>query len=135
MPPVRLHYHRCTFFAASESFSDILQVKDSKGKVVYQSAAFEERLPFSYNWQAIALRSGYKIILSFHLIDMEHAKLNLIVFLAIILTVLTLLFLYSRTFAQQISDPAFVMAKGLRYSDYNLEVKSPKTTRMMKSLS
>lgn len=115
-----------SFFAASESFSDILQVKDSNGKIVYQSAAFEERLPFSYNaGEAIALPSGYKVILSFHLIDVDHAKLNLIVFLAIILTVLTLLFLYSKTFAQQISDPAFVMAKGLRYSDYNLEVKIP----------
>jgi hypothetical protein len=115
-----------SFFAASESFTDVLQVKDPFEKVIYQSAAYEERLPFSFNaGEAIPLSSNYKVVLSFHLIDIDHAKLNLIVFLAIILTVLTLLFLYSRMFAQQISDPSFVMAKGLRYADYNLEVKIP----------
>ena len=55
--------------------------------------------------------------------DREHAMLNLFCLVTILAIVMVLMVLYSRSFAQQVADPIYIMDKGLRNWDYNLEVR------------
>jgi len=55
----------------------------------------------------------------------EEARLNLIFFFCVITLVFSILFVYSPHFAMTITDPLFVMEKGMLDSSYNLEVRVP----------
>jgi hypothetical protein len=106
------------------SNSDIIQLVDSSGNVIYQNPNSEDLKWSAYDHgKPMALEFGYKVVLSFHIADSEHAKLNLIMFFSILGVILFLMFGYSPIFAQQVADPAFVMHKGFTNWDYNFEVK------------
>ncbi len=106
------------------SNSDIIQLVDSNGNVIYQNPNSEDLKWSAYDHgKPMALEFGYKVVLSFHIADSEHAKLNLIIFFSILGVILFLMFGYSPIFAQQVADPAFVMHKGFTNWDYNFEVK------------
>ena len=48
--------------------------------------------------------------------------MNLFVLLVIIGIIMVMMLMYTRVFAQQVADPIFIMDKGLRQWEYNLEV-------------
>lgn len=56
----------------------------------------------------------------------EEALPGMILLLTIVITVLVLMLFYSPHFAMTISDPVFVMLKGMREKNYNLEVDIPR---------
>lgn len=56
----------------------------------------------------------------------EEALPGMLLLLTIVFTVLVIMFFYSPHFAMTISDPVFVMLKGMRDKNYNLEVDIPK---------
>lgn len=53
------------------------------------------------------------------------ARESLIFFVAVLLTVLGFLFFYAPRFALGISDPVYIMKRGMAEKDYNLEVRIP----------
>jgi len=53
------------------------------------------------------------------------AREGIIFFVAILLSVLSLILLYSPRFALDITDPVHIMKRGMEESNYNLEVKIP----------
>jgi len=55
----------------------------------------------------------------------KSALLNLVFFGIIILQILFILIFYSSHFVQKITDPIFIMNKGFKKKDYNLQVKIP----------
>ena len=108
----------------SPANQDIISIKTTGGFVIYEHPdkndlmwkAFNAGVPFQ-------LGRDYKVILSYHLADAEHAKSNMIIFLSILGLILSFMFIYSKAFAQQVADPIFVMDKALREWEYNLAVK------------
>ena len=113
------------YIAASAGFSDIIQLrKQGQEESFYVSPNIEE-----LKWSAYGHGrfypigdSGWEVQMSNHLADHEHAMLNLFSLVMILSIVFVLMVLYSRTFAQQIADPIYIMNKGLRNWEYNLEV-------------
>ena len=113
------------YIANSPGFSDVIQLrKAGSKKAIYTNPNIEE-----LKWKAFRHGafdaigdSGYEVQLSNHLADREHAMLNLFSLFMILTVVFVLMVLYSRTFAQQVADPIYIMNKGLRNWDYNLEV-------------
>ena len=104
--------------------SDIIKLIDEDGSVIYQNPNSEDLKWSAYDHgKPLSLYGDYKVVLSFHIADSEHAKLNLIIFFCIIGVILFLMFGYSPIFAQQVADPAFVMHKGFTNWDYNFETK------------
>ena len=55
----------------------------------------------------------------------QDALPGMLLLITIVFAVLVLMFIYSPHFAMTISDPVFVMLKGMRDKDYNLEVDIP----------
>jgi len=104
--------------------SDIIVLKNEKGKVLYRNQNSSDLLWTAYNGgKSIDLILGYTAVMSYHIPEAEHAKLNLVIFFCILGVILFLMFGYSPIFAQQVADPAFVMNKGLSNWEYNFEVK------------
>ena len=66
---------------------------------------------------------GFAVFYSLNDINREHAFWNLQNFFIIIFVVLAFMLVYSRHFAQTVSDLIHVMNKGFRKKDYNLQVK------------
>lgn len=112
------------FISNNPKNSDIILLKDEKGKVVYNNPDSQDLLWTAYNGgKGIDLILGYTAVMSYHIAEAEHAKLNLVIFFCILGVILFLMFGYSPIFAQQVADPAFVMNKGLSNWEYNFEVK------------
>ena len=65
----------------------------------------------------------YRLTINIHPFNASAARFKIIVLFIIIGTTLTLVFVYTRVFAQTISDPLFVMSRGVKEDDYNFEVK------------
>jgi len=65
----------------------------------------------------------FNVILNLASIHIEKSKIQLLIFLLIIAVILTLLFVYSRHFVQNITDVIHVMKLGFQDDQYLLEVK------------
>lgn len=104
---------------------DIIQVKHTGGQVLFEASAdVREQLKWTAFPGEIAVPGADLLVrMSFHAADSEHAKLNIIILLCILAIIGAFMLFYTRVFAQQITDPIYVMDRGLREWDYNLEVK------------
>ncbi len=110
----------------SPAYKDLIRLKDPRGEIVYLNEDFRE-LDFTSFHKFYPLGdTGYEAEISYHRADAEHSKLNLFLLFAVLVLVGALMLLYTPIFAQQIADPIFIMDKGLRQWDYNLEVRVDK---------
>ncbi|MBI3396005.1 MAG: ion transporter [Spirochaetia bacterium] len=105
-----------------EAFDDIISIKNADGVVVYEDDDKEE-LHWTQYPHPIELANGYTMLVSFHPADGEQAKLNLLILLMILGIIASYMFFYTGIFARDVGDPVFIMEKGLKDWDYNLEVK------------
>lgn len=69
---------------------------------------------------------NYKIMYSLYNINVLKAEETIKYFLIIITLVLAYLLIYTRHFAQTVSDVIFILFKGIKQKDYFLEIKIPK---------
>lgn len=107
----------------SPAYKDLIRLKDPRGEIIYLHENHRE-LDFTSTHKFVPLGdSGYQAEISYHRADAEHAKLNLFLLFAVLILIGVLMLLYTPIFAQQIADPIFIMDKGLRQWDYNLEVR------------
>ena len=114
-----------SYISENPFYKDVIRLHSPAGKELYVSKDLEELEWTAYKAGALVPLgdSGYKVELSYHRADSEHSKMNLFLLTAIIFIILTMMLLYTRIFAQQIADPIYIMDKGLRQWDYNLEVR------------
>ena len=111
----------------AEMNEDIIKITDAKSDVIFRSEYAN-----SLVWSAYAepVQTGsYSFLLSYHKSDAEHAKLSLVMLFSILTLILFYMFIYAGLFAKTISDPLFVMNRGMREWDYNLEVRIPEDER------
>ncbi len=115
------------YIESSAVQSDVIRLRNKDEKLLYLNPRANELMHYAYGaGQWIKLGdSGYSAQISYHIPDAEHARLNLFVMVAILALTLAFMLIYARTFAQQIADPLFVMNRGLRQWEYNLEVRIP----------
>ncbi len=112
------------YIQSNPANSDIIQLFDSAGSVIFQNPNSEDLSWSAYNsGSKIDLTMGFKVVLSYHIADSEHAKLNMVLFFCILGLILFLMFVYSPIFAQQVADPCYVMLKGYTKKSYNFEAK------------
>ncbi|MDH4262835.1 MAG: hypothetical protein OEV78_07320 [Spirochaetia bacterium] len=113
-----------SYVSRSKINSDIIELKTKDGEILFSNPNEENLRNKSYNQgKPIKLANGYEVILSYYPADALHAKSNMIIFLSILGCIFSFMFIYSRIFVQQITDPIYVMTKGFRNWDYNLAVK------------
>jgi Ion transport protein len=115
------------YLESSTVQSDIIRVRNQEEKLIYLNPQASQLMHSAYGaGQWISLGdSGYAAQISYHVPDAEHARLNLFVMVAILWLTLAFMLIYARMFAQQVADPLFVMNRGLRQWEYNLEVRIP----------
>jgi hypothetical protein len=104
----------------------IMLVRPSGGKTAwtrydgeYYAAHF---LPGDYGYVAA---NGVEVFLDERPYARAAARGALVFFVAVVLMVLAMLFMYAPRFALGISDPIHVMKRGMAEQEYNLEVKIP----------
>lgn len=102
--------------------ADVIWVRSPDGKMFYESDDKPHLLWTKYR-RDVDIGGGYTARLSYFKADAEHAKQNLFVLLLIIGIILAMMFVYTGIFAREVADPIFIMDKGLRHWEYNLEVK------------
>lgn len=107
----------------SPAYKDLIRLKDPRGEIIYLNDDYRELDFTSFHKYFPLGDSGYEVEISYHRADAEHAKLNLFLLFAVLVLIGALMLLYTPIFAQQIADPIFIMDKGLRQWDYNLEVR------------
>jgi len=113
-----------TYVSRSTVNSDIIELKTRDGEIIFSNPDRENLIFKAYNsGKPFVIAEDFEIILSYYPAESEHAKSNMIIFLSILGTIFSFMFLYSRIFVQQITDPVYVMNKGFRNWDYNLAVK------------
>jgi hypothetical protein len=104
----------------------ILVVRPMGGPVVWSRdppATYRENfLPGDYGYLQAG---GVEVFFDERPLAVSSAREGIVFFIAVVLTVLAFLFIYSPRFALQISDPIHVMRRGMSESDYNLEVRIP----------
>ncbi|MCB1306921.1 MAG: ion transporter [Leptospiraceae bacterium] len=117
------------YISDNEVYADIIRIKTPEDEILYESPYVDELSWTAYNgWSHVngkyfEIDNGYKYQLSYHNADSEHAKLNLFILFVIVAVIMTMMLLYTRMFAQQVADPIYIMDKGLRQWEYNLEVR------------
>lgn len=116
------------FLKGNPEYRDLIAVQNPEGKIVYRSPEQEAlRLSAYENGAWIPLgESGYWIQLSYRSADAEHARLTLFALFVILAMFAALMLLYGRRFAQEVADPIYIMNRGLRQWEYNLEVSFPR---------
>jgi hypothetical protein len=104
----------------------ILLVRQEGGNAVwsrYDAAYYRTHfLPGEYSYYT---SNGVEVFLDDRPTAMAAAREAIVSFLAVVLIVLGILFLYAPRFALGISDPIHIMQRGMSESAYNLEVKIP----------
>lgn len=111
--------------ARNPALADVIRLRDANQRVVYLSGDADELIWSAHKngaWVPVG-RTGYEAQLSYRSADAEHAKLNLLILCGILAMVGAYMFVYTREMAQTIADPIFVMNKGIREWEYNLEVR------------
>lgn len=114
------------FIKKSNENSDIIRLKNTESnQILYEHPRHVELIWTAFNERKFIPigETGYAIQLSYHLAGRQHSKLFLFSLILILVIVLVMMTVFSRQFAQQIADPIYVMNKGIRQWDYNLEVK------------
>lgn len=112
------------YISASKSNSDIIELKTTGGDVIYVNPNKENLIHKAYNGgKPIKVDQYFQVVLSYYPAEAMHAKSNMIIFISILGIILSVMFVYSRLFVQQIADPIYVMNKGFRDWNYNLAVK------------
>ncbi len=106
-----------------KSADDVIDIHDPNNILVYQSPEINQLKWTAYHAGRIPLKNGYTMSLSYYRVDAEHARLSLLILIIILSLILSFMFIYTGIFAHQISDPIYIMDKGFREWDYNLEVK------------
>lgn len=110
-----------SYIKNSPNHSDIISIRSKSLNIIYENPAGAELKRTAYEKP---IRIGeYEIRLSYHIADANHARANMMIFIAILGIIFSMMFLYSKIFAQQVADPIFVMDRGFRSWDYNLTVK------------
>ncbi len=102
---------------------DVIRVKNKHGESIYENPDAHQLHFTSFHDREIPLDGGYTIALSYHPAEMDNARVNLLILFGVLVVITGYILFYTRIFAQQIADPIFVMDKGIRRWDYNLEVK------------
>ena len=105
------------------AFPDIIEIRDPKGTPVFENPQKARLRWTAFHERNVALPGGYTFWMSYHEAEAEHAKLNLLVLVTILAIIISFMFFYSGIFAHQVADPVFIMDRGFREWDYNLEVK------------
>jgi len=104
----------------------VLLVRQQGGSTVwsrYDGAYYRAHfLPGDYSYYAA---HGVEVFLDERPIVGAAAREAIVFFIAVVLAVLGILFLYAPRFALGISDPIHIMQRGMSESGYNLEVKIP----------
>ncbi len=107
---------------------DVIMIRNAKNTIVYENSEARSELKWTaYPDEALEIGSGYTMAISFHPADVDHAKLNLIVLVIILSIIGAFMVIYTGIFAHYIGDPVYIMERGLREWDYNLEVKIPES--------
>jgi len=109
------------YLSTSPDNKDVIRMQTTSGKVVYYSPDSAELEWTAYNVPLVV--GDFEFRLSSHLAEAEQARANIMMFFAILGLIFSMMFVYAKVFAQEISDPIFVMNKGFRNWDYNLTVK------------
>ena len=109
-----------TYFGMNPASEDVIRIRKGKD-ILYESPSAAE-LHFTSFDQKLAIGT-YEAELSYHPADIEHARANLLVLIGILFVIGALMLVYTPIFARQIADPVFIMDRGLREMEYNLEVK------------
>jgi hypothetical protein len=110
-------------FTKNPNYTDLLyfykKKKNGELLLIYESSeeAREKALP-----RKSLADSNFEFVLSSHIPHVEHARMNIFIISMIIGVVLVYLIFYTRIFAQNVGEPIFVMYKGLKEWDFNLEV-------------
>jgi len=109
----------------SESLKDVIslsKIKKKYSKILYKNKKYNDLIHYAYH-QKIQINKNYSMRLAYHQADVLGAKISILILFAILFVILALMFIYSGIFAKTISDPIYVMQKGLVDWNYNLEVK------------
>ncbi|MBN2658311.1 MAG: ion transporter [Spirochaetales bacterium] len=105
--------------------TDILLVKNN-GKSVFSrftDSQYERDFgPGDYQYE---YRNKTEVFFDLRYQNAEEALPGMLLLLTIVFTVVVLMLFYSPHFAMTISDPVFVMLKGMKEKNYNLEVDIP----------
>ena len=101
---------------------DIVKLLDLDGNPVYTNKA-ERELKWTQYKTPINIGGGYKVIISHFPADAVHSRVNLLILIGILFIIGAMMLVYTGVFARQIAEPIYIMDKGLRDMDYNLEVK------------
>lgn len=102
---------------------DVIEIRDPAGKLIFENPRKEVIQWSGFQDRAVAIGGGYTVWFSYHVADSHQSRLNIFVLVAILVIITFLVVFYTRIFAQQVADPIYIMDKGLRLWDYNLEVK------------
>ncbi|MBB6478404.1 ion transporter [Spirochaeta isovalerica] len=105
--------------------NDILLVK-SEGKSVFSRFTDKQYdVNFGPGDYQYVYRNKTEVFFDLRYSNAEEALPGMLLLLTIVFTVVILMLFYSPHFAMTISDPVFVMLKGMREKNYNLEVDIP----------
>lgn len=103
---------------------DVIAVKTLKGESVFDHPDKEALMRTAFADPFVHIKdTPYLVAVSFHRANIDHAKVNLLVLFMILVIISSFVLFYTRIFAQQVADPIYIMDKGIRQWDYNLEVK------------
>ena len=106
--------------------ASLLVVRQAGGKMLwtrYDQSYYENHfIPGEYGYYNL---NGVETFFDERPLARATAREGIVFFVAIVISVLAWLFLYSPRFALGISDPLHVMRRGMKESGYNLEVKIP----------
>ncbi len=102
---------------------DVVRLYNGEGTKIYEHPDARNMTRTLYRKKKAELPGGYTAELSFHIAEGEHAKINIIALFSIVMFISFMLLFYARIFAQHVSDPVYIMNRGLREWDYNLEVR------------
>jgi signal transduction histidine kinase len=82
-------------------------------------------MPTDYQLLEIQTKAGfsYQFLINIHPANVVHSRFQIVILALIIFCILLLVFIYTRIFAQSISDPIYVMERGFKENDYYYEVK------------
>ena len=105
-------------------FADVVKVnKEGMDTPLYLNKRHEEMKWSTYPPGMNIVVGEYTFIISYHAADVIHSRVNIIILIGILFIIGGMMLLYTPIFASQVADPVFIMDRGLREMEYNLEVK------------
>lgn len=108
---------------------DPLVLSAAKGETVLKALADDAAELHSSDSAVEITVTGYRVRLSTADIESAQALVSLQVFCIILALSIVIAFFYARHFAMTITDIIYIISKGMRLRDYNLEVRIPERYR------